>query len=396
MIITTPARLKLISLCMGMMFWYGIEQLFLDTILQDPNARAWVTVVFTVTLLLFDIPGGWIADKFGRKPTLVGGLVLQAVAVALLAASDSLQLYLAGTMVFGLYWALSSGTMQAYLYDHLKETNSNHLYAKHQGGVYASGYIGAALANMASGIIADSSTLQMSYIMSLIPVAVGLLLALSLPTAHPTKSLGSRQKMVWTNRISVQRTVRSVVRALRVQPLAVFYGLHIALGAGVFMTIGEFGQIFLLTYDVSATSLGMLWAGTAIAVAVGLQLAHHVQHIPLSILAVYTFLLVWFSFAGGPLAIVLFMLVYMWSEVVHVVSETAIQHVTASRVRATVLSGVTFAGNIVAIPLIWWFNHIVQRSDIHQANTAIGITIASVIIVSLIVVLWYRQHRSKC
>ena len=56
-------RLRLIYFCFGLMFWYGIEQLFLDNILQDPSARAVVTTVWAVTFLLPDIPSGIIADR---------------------------------------------------------------------------------------------------------------------------------------------------------------------------------------------------------------------------------------------------------------------------------------------------------------------------------------------
>lgn len=50
---STVTKLKLISFCMGMMFWYGIEQLFMNKILRDPSARAWSTFVFTATWLCF-------------------------------------------------------------------------------------------------------------------------------------------------------------------------------------------------------------------------------------------------------------------------------------------------------------------------------------------------------
>lgn len=373
---------------MGMMFWYGIEQLFLDDVLLDSDARAWVTTVFAATLLVFDIPGGWVADRFGRKKTLLVALSVQGIGVGLLAVSSSLPLYLAGTFVFGLYWALSSGTMQAYLYDHLKQTDMHHLYAKHQGGVYASSYIGAGIANILSGVIADHSTLRIPYLVSLVPVIIGIGLAAGLHNAPtpPKAAASSIGKRAWF------RNIPTIFHILRTRPAALFYGFQIALAAVIFLTICEFGQIFLLSYDITATELGILWAIDAVVVAAALRAAYRFRTIPRATVTLYVLILLGFSCITSPIAIILFMLVYAWSEIVHTVAETEIQHVTSSHIRATVLSAVTFMGNVLSLPFIWWFNQILHRHNVHAANRSIALAVASAALVSVILIFLYERY----
>jgi MFS family permease len=53
-----------------MMFFFGIEQLFLNTIIGGASSRGYVVIVYVASVLVFDIPTGMLADKYGRKKKL--------------------------------------------------------------------------------------------------------------------------------------------------------------------------------------------------------------------------------------------------------------------------------------------------------------------------------------
>ncbi len=378
--LNTVTKLKLISLFTGMMFWYGIEQLFMDNVLRDPSARAWTTAVFVVTWLIFDIPGGVLADKFGRRRILIASFVLQTIGVAMFIASQSLPVFLIGAFFYGLHWSTFAGTIQALMYDHLLDDERTHEYPKHQGSVTAYGYIGAGIANVFSGIIASHSTLRVPYVVSLIPLFLGLIIAISLTEAKRTKSDLPAEK----------RDIRSYItefkRTVKRQPIVAVYSAQIMIGLIIFMTICEFGQILLVTYNDSPTILGLLWAIDAAVVAIGLRYAHHVQRWPWQTIGLYGIVLVLFSLIRNPFAIVLFMLVYVGAEIMHNISETELQHATPSHSRATVLSSVTFMGNVIALPLIWLFNSVVQSQSIHAANHFMAIGAALCLFVTTVIV----------
>ncbi len=383
--LSTVTKLKLISLCMGMMFWYGIEQLFMDKVLHDSSARAWSTFVFTVTWLVFDIPGGLIADKFGRRRTLIVSSILQILGVVAMAASQSLPMYLLGGLLYGLHWSTFAGTIQAFMYDDLLADEQHHEYPKHQGAVTAYGYVGAGLANVLSGVIADYTNLRMPFILSLAPSIVGLLLIISLHEDRGAQKTFNKPRQLKTYITELGRTIRRT-------PISGVYAVQIIIGLIIFKTICEFGQIFLLSFIGSATWLGILWAIDAAVVAISLHYAHRVQRRPWQTVLLYCVVLVLFALIRNPITIVLFMLVYAGAEVTHNIAETELQHATSSHARATVLSSVTFVGNLLALPLIFVFNGIFQQHSIHAANATIAVGAALILAASTLVI---AQHQSK-
>lgn len=367
---------------MGMMFWYGVEQLFMDHILRDPSARAWTAFVFTATWLVFDIPGGIIADKFGRRRTLIVSASFQTAGVCVLALSSTLPMYLVGAFLYGLHWSTFSGITQALMYDHLLVDGRYAEYPKHQGAVTAYGYIGAAVANVLSGIITDATDLRMPFLLSIVPSVLGFMLALSLKEVYVSSKKGESRK--------ISQYFTELMRTLKRVPVSWAYVLQIIVGLFVFMTICEFGQVFLLSYNISATTLGLLWALVAGLVALGLRLAHRLQRWPWQTVAVYALILLVFGVTSHPLAILLFMLVYTGTEIMHNIAETELQHVTASHSRATVLSSVTFVGNLLALPLIWLFNSLYLTQSIHFANFCVGTGV--VVLLGLTIVVVFRSQ----
>jgi MFS family permease len=68
--LSTINCLRLNHLFLGMMFFFGIEQLFLNTIIGGASSRGYVVIVYVASVLVFDIPTGMLADKYGRKKKL--------------------------------------------------------------------------------------------------------------------------------------------------------------------------------------------------------------------------------------------------------------------------------------------------------------------------------------
>lgn len=375
---STVTRMKILYLCLGMMFWYGIEQVFLNDIIQDSSARAAATVVFTIGMLLLDIPGGIIADKYGRRNALVIGCLLLPLSLVALALSTTLFVYCVGTLLYAAYWSLCNGTVQALVYDHLSSTDEHHLYAKHQGSVSGFGYIGAAVANLASGFIAHSLGLRAPYLLSLVPAAIALYIAV-------TTQEGPRKKTTEHAPTSLTKYYTSLLRTIQRSPIAGIYALQWIVGLLAFLSIGEFGQVFILAHGVSTIELGILWAIVAIVSAIALHYAHRVQPYLNQTIAVYIMILLALYFGSTAIGIVLFMLFYAWTDVVNNVTETELQHVTPSSVRATVISSVTFIGNIIAIPVILLFNVLQKSGTIFAATSYTAMILAGILLVTHIV-----------
>ena len=383
--LSTPTKLKLIYLFSGMMFWYGIEQLFLNNIIQDPSARAWVTFSFFATLLILDVPGGVFADKFGRKTALVTGSTLLAISLVVLGLSNELWVYVFGAILFGVHWSFANGAAQALLYDHLLESNNEHIYAKQLGALIAYGYIGATIGNILSGLIADSYGLRAPYFLSVLTACFAVYFGLSLKEPKPQKdedSLASKRGYHWT----------ALYRTFKRRPIALIFSSQIILTIVALATIGEFGQVFILSYDVTAVQLGWIWAAVALVAAIALHQAYRVQSWQVTLMIAFIALLSLFIVIQSRWAVFIFVLTWAVTEVVRNISETDLQHITSSSSRATVLSSVSFLGNLIALPMIWAFDYVLQSQSIHIANSY---TSGVLIIVSVFCIAGLLAHRKQ-
>jgi MFS family permease len=72
-----------------------------------------------VALFVFDYPSGVVADRIGRRQTLIAALVLTSLGMSLYGSARSLGLYLGAAIVWASGMAAFSGTPQSLLVDHL-------------------------------------------------------------------------------------------------------------------------------------------------------------------------------------------------------------------------------------------------------------------------------------
>ena len=367
--------LRAIYLLMGMMFWYGIEQLFLDKYLHNPSARGYLTAVFTASLVLFDVPAGIIADRVGRKVCLVGAAIAQIAGLLVLGSSDSLTTYLIGTVIFGLYLCLFNGAAQALLYDWLASRGETKLYAKQQGTMYALWLTGAGIANLLSGFIAHFWGLRSAYFLSIIPglVALYALRKLAEP-AHESKT-----ESPWYSH------VLDAVREIRTHRKIAGFALQFMAATVVLMTIGEFGQIYILSFGVGTIMLGLLWAVDAAFAAGGRALAHRLQLRPRLAISLFCLVLAAFALTQSAIGIGLFWLLYGLNEAVSNIAETEIQDATSSHIRATMLSLINFAGNVLAIPVVLLFTAYYRDHGIMAANRLVIIAVVGILLGTLFI-----------
>lgn len=97
----------------GLVFWYGIEKLFMQHIGIMPFGIGVATVGYYAVALLADIPAGLLADKWSRKGVLVLSTVCLMAASVICGTSHSLWQYMLGYMFYGFYIVCTSGTYQA-------------------------------------------------------------------------------------------------------------------------------------------------------------------------------------------------------------------------------------------------------------------------------------------
>jgi len=105
------------SIPTGIMFLFILERGF-D--LQDIGL---IFGVLALTIILFEVPTGGLADAIGRKKTAIYSYLLNATAILLLYLSTNIGVALAYAVAAGLGRTLGSGSLDAWFIDEIKKDN---------------------------------------------------------------------------------------------------------------------------------------------------------------------------------------------------------------------------------------------------------------------------------
>jgi MFS family permease len=85
-----------------------------------------VAAIMTIVTLIADIPTGIVADKYGRKTSLVLGDLLLGLSFGVLALSRSFWMFCIYAFMSGLGWALLSGAEEAYVFETAKKEDKRY------------------------------------------------------------------------------------------------------------------------------------------------------------------------------------------------------------------------------------------------------------------------------
>lgn len=100
---------------------YAVVQLFYLSRGLNPSEVIYLSLVWSATTLLSDLPSSIVADRFGRKKTIMLGIFLVAVSTAILFFAEGFWQIVPVHIIGALGVSFFSGADQALLYDSLKE-----------------------------------------------------------------------------------------------------------------------------------------------------------------------------------------------------------------------------------------------------------------------------------
>ncbi len=126
--------------------------MFADNGLSDAEISA-LFLVWSGVGIVAEVPTGAIADRFSRRGALAAGSVLQAIGYAVWLAVPGFAGYAAGFVLWGLGGALTSGSLEALLYDGLKAVGATSHYSRLLGRITAAGLIAQIPAALAATLL---------------------------------------------------------------------------------------------------------------------------------------------------------------------------------------------------------------------------------------------------
>ncbi|MCA9373896.1 MFS transporter [Candidatus Peregrinibacteria bacterium] len=135
--------------------------------------------IFSVTVLLTEVPSGYLADVIGRKKSLIMGAILAALGLGIYSIANGFVELLFAEITLGIAAGFTSGADAALLYDSLLELQKEEQYQKIFGKYMAIGNFAEGIASILGGFLALISlrtpVIAQAYVYLLaIPVAFSL------------------------------------------------------------------------------------------------------------------------------------------------------------------------------------------------------------------------------
>lgn len=139
--------------------------------------------IFSITMIstaLFEFPTGIIADKIGRKNTVIIGCINSLIYAFILAVTNSYMGLVLAAIFEGLERAFFSGNNNAFIYDTLKENGKENEYRHYLGKTNSMYYMAGILSTIFGAVVAYFTSIKVLMILSVIPRVLEVILALAL------------------------------------------------------------------------------------------------------------------------------------------------------------------------------------------------------------------------
>lgn len=241
--------------------WVPVEKLFMTQIGFTPRSVAVMAGAYAAVVPLLEVPSGILADRWSRNRILVCASAALLASTLLAGLSTNVPTYIAAAMILGVYFALSSGTVDSVVYDVLiEETGTSDGYENWIGRIHIVESGALVVSALGGGVLAGWISLRLTYFATLPFVAVAIVAFLRFhePRLHQTAEHV-------TLRSHVALTYRTLLRDPGIRQVVLLGALVGLLSQAVL----EFGPLWLVALTAPAWLFGPYWAAIVSTLGIG-------------------------------------------------------------------------------------------------------------------------------
>jgi MFS family permease len=217
-------------------------------------------VVWSVASLVFEVPSGAFADATSRRRLLVIGPLLTAVAFGLWVGSPSYWVFALGFLLWGLKTALTSGALEALVYEELQRIGETQRYSTLMGRGHAAGVLAAMCSGAVAAPVLAVGGFHAVGVAGVGVCALATLVAMLFPENRIQPS-HNEPVQGWSRTLAVGLTEARRSRSVRAAVILV------AVIASVWGALDEYTPLLVESTGVSDTAVALLmvvvWAGAA-------------------------------------------------------------------------------------------------------------------------------------
>lgn len=328
--------------------------------------------IYSIAVLLLDIPTGYLCDRIGRRRTILIGTILNIAGWTAFAMARGFAAFAAAEVILAFGWTLVTGSDIALIYEVLTEAAANETQKERAITRYVTAQVvGEAVLGLLGSLLAIRS-LQAVGMATVAETLIPLLIALTLPA--------SRQK---PGAVTLDELKAATRRLFQVPGLALLFVNQAIWGVATFVAVWLV-QPYWAAQGVALKWFGLLWAGTLFTVSLTSEIARHMprhqgQRGAMLVLTGFPVL----AYAGitllsGVPGILASYLFYISRGLNAVRLVQAFNHHVPSHLRATFNSLSTCAFRICYIPIGFWVQPAVDQHGVRwpAAVLAVGFCLA--------------------
>ena len=346
--------------------------------------------VFGITIVLLEIPSGYIADIFDRKTSIILSVIFAAVGDFVYSFAYGFWGMLLAEMLLAVAGALMSGADSALLYDSLKSANKEEEHTKYASFMFTLRRASETIASVVGGFVAAFWSMSATFILSSVLMIVVLPLAF-LIKEPPRQKIEKGAKHMQ----EIFNIIKFAIHSNKKIKWLIIYSSMIS--ASTLVAVWSI-QPFAKEAGVDIKYFGILWAIYNLTGAVFSYFTHKVeQALGVKNSLIFILLLpisghVLLSLSHSPwilLSALLFVITFAFHEPVF---QDYINKEVSSKIRATVLSVQSLfsrIGFVVLSPLIGYI------ADIYTLQTAFLASALIFGVLGLVSLLFLLQTQTK-
>lgn len=299
--------------------------------------------IYSISIVIWEIPSGYAADVIGRKKSMVIGAVLGCWGYVIYSFSFSFWGFVAAEVVLGIGQSMISGADSALLYDSLIHAKREKEYNRYEGLTTSIGNFAEAFGGIAGGLLAAISIRYPYYAQAGIAfVAIPAAILLKEPPRILEKS-----KANWTD------IFRIIKETLHSNPKLKWNTLFSSFTGASTLTMAWIAQPYFKDANLPVEWFGIVWTILNLSVGLSAMYAFKIENrfgpvtttMAFTVLLSISYLLLGLKVWIPGLAILL--LFYLARGIATPTLKDYLNRITESNVRATVLSIRNFTIRII-------------------------------------------------
>jgi MFS family permease len=384
-----------ITILQSLIFAYVIERIFGESRGLSVLEMQYLLILYSVFSIIFEIPAGVLADVWKKKYTLALGIAFCFFEFYVSIFSYSFPMFSLAYFAAAFGGSLKSGTLEAILYETLKEQNKEASYVQISGQLKFIKYTVSGIAAIVGGFIADYFGYEGNYWLSLMGFPISIVLILNLYEPKRNGEAVPKKIELFTMYTHMKK---GLAITWNNQHLRSVIFISAVVGAVLYGQLHEMSMLIYQEQGIAVKYFGLVSLGITIISAISSLFANRIKE-----MLQYPILYILF-FLVPSVSIFIFGTIYKWWGVIFLIAAIGIlealtliysgltQDESPDELRVTISSVSSFVHNAISIVIGLVFGYLAQVFSIHVSFKVLGTTLFVLILLHSY---WFVKQRLK-